>query len=44
LNLVGADVVEVSPPYQNRGEETSFAAAQVDYELLTSMIKRGLKE
>ncbi|KAJ6183589.1 arginase family-domain-containing protein [Penicillium mononematosum] len=44
LNLVGADVVEVSPPYQNRGEETSFAAAQVVYELLTSMIKRGLKD
>ncbi|KAF4219087.1 hypothetical protein CNMCM5878_003942 [Aspergillus fumigatiaffinis] len=44
LNLVGADVVEVSPVYQNRGEETSFAAAQVVYELLTSMVKRGLRD
>ena len=44
LNLVGADVVEVSPAYQNKGEETAFAAAQVVYELLTSMVKRGLKD
>lgn len=44
LNLVGVDVVEVSPPYQNQGEETSFAAAQVVYELLTSMVKKGLKD
>ena len=44
LNLVGADVVEVSPAYQNRGEETALAAAQVVYELLSSMVKRGMKE
>ncbi|KAL2848909.1 arginase family-domain-containing protein [Aspergillus pseudoustus] len=41
LNLVGADVVEVSPVYQGAGEETTFAAAQVVYELLTSMVKWG---
>ena len=44
LNLVGADVVEVSPVYQGSGEETTFAAAQVVYELLTSMVKRGLND
>lgn len=44
LNLVGADVVEVSPAYQGRGEETALAAAQVAYELISSMVKRGMKE
>lgn len=44
LNLVGADVVEVSPAYQGNGEETSLAAAQVVYELITSMVKRGLQD
>lgn len=44
LNIVGADVVEVSPAYQGPGEETTFAAAQVVYELLTSMVKRGLRD
>ena len=44
LNLVGADVVEVSPAYQGNGEETALAAAQVVYELLSSMVKRGLQD
>ncbi len=44
LNLVGADVVEVAPAYQGAGEETALAAAQVVFELLTSMVKRGLAE
>lgn len=44
LNLVGADVVEVSPAYQGPGEETTFAVAQIVYELLTSMVKRGLED
>lgn len=43
LNLVGADVVEVSPAYQNVGEETALAAAQVVYEVLSSMVKKGLE-
>lgn len=43
LNLVGADVVEVSPAYQNAGEETALAAAQVVYEVLSSMVKKGLE-
>ncbi|KAI1645411.1 Arginase/deacetylase [Daldinia loculata] len=44
LNLVGADVVEVAPAYQGVGEETALAAAQVVFEILSSMVKRGLKE
>ncbi|KAI1485338.1 agmatinase [Biscogniauxia mediterranea] len=44
LNLVGADVVEVAPAYQNAGEETALAAAQVVFEILSSMVKRGLTE
>ncbi|KAL7626808.1 hypothetical protein AAE478_003582 [Parahypoxylon ruwenzoriense] len=44
LNLVGADVVEVAPAYQGAGEETALAAAQVVFELLSSMVKRGLVE
>lgn len=44
LNVVGADVVEVAPSYDGRGEETALAAAQVVYEIVTSMVKRGLKE
>ncbi|KAI1467034.1 Arginase/deacetylase [Daldinia caldariorum] len=44
LNLVGADVVEVAPAYQGAGEETALAAAQVVYEILSSMVKKGLSE
>jgi agmatinase len=44
LNLVGADVVEVAPSYDGRGEETSLAAAQVVYEIVTSMVMKGLEE
>jgi len=42
LNVVGADIVEVSPSYDGAGEQTSLAAAQVVFELLTSMVKQGL--
>ncbi|KAK4211941.1 putative mitochondrial precursor [Rhypophila decipiens] len=41
LNLVGADVVEVAPAYQGAGEETALAGAQVVYEILSSMVKKG---
>lgn len=45
LNIVGADVVEVAPMYDNGGgEATALAAAQVVYEILTSIVKRGLGE
>lgn len=40
LTLVGADIVEVSPAYDS-GDVTSLAAAQIAYELITNMVKRG---
>ena len=43
LNVVGADVVEVSPSYDGSGEQTALAGAQVAYEILTSIVKRGIK-
>ena len=42
LNVVGADVVEVSPGYDSSAETTALAAAQICFEILTSMVKRGL--
>lgn len=42
LNVVGADVVEVAPAYDGTGEATALAAFQVAFEVLTSMIKRGV--
>ncbi|KAI0456139.1 Arginase/deacetylase [Xylaria acuta] len=44
LNVVGADVVEVAPAYQGNGEETALAAAQVVFEILSSMVKKGMQE
>lgn len=45
LNVVGADVVEVAPMYDaGGGEATALAAAQVVFEILTSMVKRGVGE
>ncbi|OJJ43275.1 hypothetical protein ASPZODRAFT_19678 [Penicilliopsis zonata CBS 506.65] len=41
LNIVGADIVEVSPSYDNKGETTALAAAQVAFEIITSMVKAG---
>jgi agmatinase len=34
INLVGADVVEVSPAYDGPGQQTALAAANIAYELL----------
>lgn len=43
LNIIGADIVEVAPAY-DWAETTSLAASQVAFELLTSMVKRGLRD
>ncbi|KAI4729460.1 Arginase/deacetylase [Aureobasidium sp. EXF-10728] len=42
LNVVGADIVEVAPAYDGAGDPTSVAAAQIVYEVVTSMVKKGL--
>lgn len=38
LNLVGADIVEVSPAYDDRGETTALAAADLAFEILSIMV------
>ena len=42
LNVVGADVVEVSPPYDGPGEITAFLANRVVLEILNGMAERSL--
>lgn len=44
MNVVGADIVEVSPAYDGAAETTGLAAAQVVYEVLTSIVRKGLIE
>ena len=40
LNVVGADVVEVSPPYDGPGEVTAYLANRVVLEILNGMAER----
>jgi len=40
LNIIGDDVVEVAPIYDNSGETTVLAAAQVVHSLLTLMVQK----
>jgi agmatinase len=40
--VVAADIVEVSPSYDGSGEVTALAAAQVGFEVLSSMVKKGM--
>jgi len=44
LNVVGADIVEVSPAYDGVAETTGLVAAQVAYEVITSIVRKGLME
>ncbi|KAA6410873.1 MAG: Arginase deacetylase [Lasallia pustulata] len=43
LQVVGADVVEVAPIYDNPGETTVLAAAEVAHSLLTLMVQKAVK-
>ena len=36
--------MEVAPAYDGAGEQTALVASQVGYEILTSLVGRGLKE
>lgn len=40
VNLVGADVVEVSPPYDTVAETTSVAAADLLVDIIAGMVKK----
>lgn len=44
LNVVGADIVEVTPAYDGTGEQTALVAAQLGYEILTSCVGNGLSQ
>ncbi|KAF2498027.1 Arginase/deacetylase [Lophium mytilinum] len=41
VNLIAADIVEVAPAYDTNAELTTMAAADVLYEVMTLMVKRG---
>ena len=43
INVVGADVVEVAPIYDNPGETTVLAAAEIVHSLLTLMVQKPVK-
>ena len=43
LNIVGADVVEVSPSYDT-SEVTAMAASQIVFEIITNMVLKGKEE
>ncbi len=40
LNVVGADIVEVSPPYDSPGEITAFLRNRVVLELLNGLAEK----
>ncbi|MBW3667226.1 MAG: agmatinase [Actinobacteria bacterium] len=40
LNVLGADIVEVSPPYDGPGEQTAYLANRVVLEILSGMAER----
>lgn len=44
MNVIGGDIVEVSPAYDGAAETTGLAAAQIAYEVLTSIVRKGLIE
>ena len=44
MNVVGADIVEVAPAYDGKGEQTALVAAQAAFELLTNFVGRGMSE
>lgn len=43
INVIGADVVEVAPAYDNNGETTVLAAAEVVMSLLGLMVGKAVK-
>jgi len=43
IDVVGADVVEVAPIYDNPGETTVLAAAEIVHSLLTLMVQKPVE-
>lgn len=44
LNIVGADLVEVSPAYDTNAQITAFAAADLLFETLSLMVRQPVKQ
>lgn len=44
VDVVGVDVVEVAPAYDGVGEVTALAAAQVVFEVVSGVVKKGVLE
>jgi len=44
LRVIGADVVEVAPIYDNRGETTTLAAAEIVLSLIALMVETPVKD
>ena len=43
LNVLGGDIVEVSPPYDGPGEQTAYLANRVVREMLNGMAERKIE-
>lgn len=43
VNVIGADIVEVAPIYDNPGETTVLTAAELVQSLLTLMVQKPVK-
>lgn len=41
INFVAADIVEVAPAYDTNAEHTTMAAADILFEVMTLMVKKG---
>ena len=39
--MIAADIVEVAPAYDTNAEHTTMAAADILYEVMTLMVKKG---
>lgn len=42
--IVGADLVEVAPPFDTQSEQTTIAAADILYEVMTVMSSESLSD
>lgn len=41
INFIAADIVEVAPAYDTNAELTTMAAADILFEIMTLMVKKG---
>ena len=41
INFIAADIVEVAPAYDTNAEHTTMAAADILFEVMSMMVKKG---